>query len=188
MSPRASFANCLFADSTSYSRNMVRRGLNPGIYAALPPGWYYFTMKYHYDNVPHAVEEIQLAVRPSEIDTNVHRDLCQYWSEHLNNWNSLTKWFINWDDKHAPPPTVEQAANCLLLLDHQIRRIFGGEVFSQREFKPWGGQNVVNIDQQDEYYSENNMVNPYEYRHWVKLPEFFDTSRIDYFCAIYNVK
>lgn len=172
-----------------YYCNMVQiskasESKTPGVYALLPPGWYYFTMKYHYDNVPNPVEEVQLAVRGSEINKSFHYTLCQYWSEHDDDWEDLANWFIHWGEEDKPVPTIQEAANCLLLLDDQIRSIFGEEVFSQRNFKPWGGRGVVNIDDQDEYYVQNNMENPYIYKNIIKLPPGFEVNRINYFCKI----
>jgi hypothetical protein len=164
---------------------MVQLTEGPGVYALLPPGWYYFTMKYHYDNVSDPVEEVQLAVCHSEIDQKFHKELCLHWSKHNDDWDDLTNWFINWEEEHKDKPvTIQEAAGCLLLLDHEIRRLFGEEVFSQRNFKPWGGRGVVNIDEQNEYYVQNNMKNPYVYKTLIKLPPGFDVNRIEYFCEI----
>lgn len=168
----------------------------PNTYVVLPSGWYYL---HKYNNKPVPVEEVLLAVCPSELDEAFHYELCRKWSVREDNWVSIVDWFTNdvefynYDDEDDDEgvfnmeedeneATIRRAANCLTLIDHQIRHVFGEEVFSQRSFKPWSGRGVINIEEQNVYYLQNGLENPCKYSRIIKLPLGYDVNRINYFC------
>ncbi|AQQ80330.1 ORF63 [Betabaculovirus altermyunipunctae] len=160
----------------------------PGVYALLPPGWYYFVNVLHYDNHPDPVEEMVLAIRRSEINVEFQKYMCRCWSETSEEWNGMAVYYCNWHDVDGLllDPSIEQTAANTLLIDQYIREVFGAEVFSQRFYKPWGGYDTIDIDEEDKYYSANGQTNPNVYKRFVKLPPGFDVNRISKFCVIFD--
>ncbi|AUV65324.1 hypothetical protein [Alphabaculovirus myunipunctae] len=162
----------------------------PGLYAELPPGWYYYHLTHYFDNNPEPREEVLLAVCPSEIDMEFQQHMCQYWSETLDDWDDTAESHCNWDNPDNPNVSIEQAANEFTLIDQCIRNIFGEDVFSQRFSTPWlgrFGRDPINIDEIEQYYKKPD-ESPIVFKRFVRLPSYFNVSLIDNFCTIHKIK
>ncbi|AIZ48574.1 asb016 [Agrotis segetum nucleopolyhedrovirus B] len=150
----------------------------------LPVGWYKTTITTEYSNGV-GVENM-LAVRKSELDGELHYELCRQWSEREPElWLDLVDCYLNWDKRHKLEDiSLSDAARSLKLIDACIRREFGEEVFSQRFIKPWGGQVVRDIEACEDYYNTEELEDPCTYQRYVELPADYDVNRVDYFCKI----
>jgi hypothetical protein len=179
--------------------------LPPGVYAVLPPGWYWYTSDDEedmaaYENmintelVPDAA--VLLGVRKSEMNTSYHRAMCEYWSVHEDHYYEYARDFIGYfaddcededENDAAELVALNEAAECLPMLDDLMRDIFGEKVFSTCRYDRMYMRHGLDIEELNEYYAQNNMINPHVYSKIVKLPPGFDVTKIIYFCQIIYV-
>lgn len=156
-----------------------------GVYALLPPGWYYPLISItDNNNSPYYAKERLLAIKHSEIDKQFHREMCEYWSKERSDYEEYAATFCSW--MTLDPITLEDAASNISLLDVYMRHEFGEEVFSQRAYKPWGGGGVIDIESIDRWYARNKQINPQKYECIIKLPSGYDVNRINGFCKIFE--